>query len=223
MRYGTEGAKAGSVLGDRAASRADLLLRETNHRCKNDLQLVVSMLMLQLRRVHSTEAREALQDSIARVEVLVQSRTFLHRQEPVSLEGALRHVCEGLQAQAEVRSVIVALEVGACRHRLDPDVVTTVALAVNELAVNALKHAFLDGRSGKVTVRIQDHDDSQLAIIVEDDGLPLPVRDQRNVKAGHFGIDIISRLIASVDGLLIAPSTGMKVFEIRVPVIPNQG
>ena len=60
-----------------AAQGDDLLLRETNHRCTNDLQLVVSLLALQSKRAASLEAREVLADVMERVAVLARTRTAM--------------------------------------------------------------------------------------------------------------------------------------------------
>ena len=93
-----------SVLGD------DLLLRETNHRCSNDLQLVVSLPGLQSRRAATPKVRQALADAMERVAILARARNALYRERPPSLEVALRQVCEALQAQAEPRSILISLE-----------------------------------------------------------------------------------------------------------------
>ena len=66
----------------------DLLLRETIHRCSNDLQLVVSLLALQSRRAANPEVREALADAMERVSVLAHARRALHQERPATLELA---------------------------------------------------------------------------------------------------------------------------------------
>ena len=64
----------------------DLLLRETNHRCSNDLQLVVSLLALQSRRAAVPEVRQALADAMERVSIIARARHAMHRErQPVAL------------------------------------------------------------------------------------------------------------------------------------------
>ena len=98
----------------------DLLLRETNHRASNDLQLVVSLLGLQSRRAASPEVRQALSDAMERVSILARSRSAMHRERQVSLEAALRQVCEALHAQAEPRGILISLQTGDEVHGLSP-------------------------------------------------------------------------------------------------------
>jgi two-component sensor histidine kinase len=131
----------------------DLLLRETNHRCSNDLQLVVSLLALQSRRAISAETREALTDAMERVSILARSRAALNHQAQHSLGAALRQVCEALHAQCEPRSILVSLELATEGKTLSALQITTLALVVNELTTNAIKHAFEAGVSGHISIK----------------------------------------------------------------------
>jgi two-component sensor histidine kinase len=197
----------------------DLLLRETNHRCTNDLQLVVSLLTLQSRRASSPEVRQALTDAMERVSILSRARSAMYRERPQSLEAALRQVCEALNAQAEPRSILISLESGQQVHDLSEKQITTVALVVNELATNAIKHAFEEGKSGHIRVSISWNGGRDVTIIVDDDGLPFP--ETVGGKDGGVGLGLVKRLLASIDGLLIMPGGGSKCFEITVTIKPN--
>ena len=194
----------------------DLLLRETNHRCSNDLQLVVSLLGLQSRRAASPEARQALTDAMERVSILARARSAMHRDRPPTLQAALRQVCEALHAQAEPRSILISLEAVHEVHGLSPTQITTLALVVNELTTNAIKHAFEEGKSGHIRMSISKNGTRDVIIIVDDDGLPFP-----EATGNGLGIGLVKRLMASIGGLLIPPPPGSKVFELRVPVENN--
>lgn len=191
-----------------------LLLRETNHRCANDLQLVVSLLALQSRRVSSDEARAALHDAMDRVAVLAQARAAMLHPADGNLEAALRQTCEALSAQAEPRSILLAASFGHCPDRLSADQITAIALAVNELATNAIKHAFQQREQGKITISV-DSDGESIVVTVDDDGLPLP-----EPAAWHttgLGLGLVERLLASIGGHLKHPQAESKSFRIEVP------
>jgi two-component sensor histidine kinase len=189
----------------------DLLLRETNHRCSNDLQLVVSLLALQSRRAPNPQVREALEDAMERVSILARARHAMQR-DAASLEAALRQVCAALHAQAEPRAILISLHATCEASGLSATQITTLALVVNELATNAIKHAFQDGKAGHIRVSITRRTGNDIVIFVDDDGLPFP-----QAGAGGLGLGIARRLMASIDGLLIPPPPGSKVFELRVP------
>ncbi len=194
----------------------DLLLRETNHRCSNDLQMVVSLLALQSSRAKSDETRQALTDAADRVSVLARSRAALQREKHLTLGAALRQVCEALHAQAEPRSILISCEIAHESHSLSPTQVMTLALTVNELATNAIKHAFAQGKSGSIRISVREGDGRNLTVIVDDDGLPFP--DAAEGKSDGLGLGLVKRLVASIGGMLISPSNGSKVFEIRLPI-----
>jgi len=198
------------------ASRDEMLLRETHHRCVNDLQLIVGLLSLQSRRAKSHEARQALEEATARVAVLAQARAGLSRQ-PSSLPTALRHVCEALLSQAEPRSILITLTTEDEADGLTADQVATLALVVNELATNAIKHAFEEGKAGHVSIVVQRNDSGGIIIVVDDDGLPIP--EATDAKGGGIGLGLVRRLVASIDGRLIVPTGRSKSFEIRVPPV----
>lgn len=197
-----------------AAQGDDLLLRETNHRCSNDLQLVVSLLGLQSRRASSAEVRQALADARDRVSILARARSAMHRDRPPSLEAALLQVCEALGAQAEPRSILISLEARHEVHGLSAPQITTLALVVNELTTNAIKHAFEEGESGHIRVTISRNGNRDVTILVDDDGLPFP----ETANGEGLGMGLAKRLMASIGGLFIPPSPGSKVFELRVPI-----
>lgn len=132
----------------------DLLLRETNHRCSNDLQMVVALLQLQSARAATPETRAALHDAAERVGILSKARADLTRQSRPDLATALRHICEALTAQAEPRSVSVSLAVNCDPPGLHAEHVMALALSVNELATNALKHAFVERQSGSISISV---------------------------------------------------------------------
>ncbi|MEG3178887.1 histidine kinase dimerization/phosphoacceptor domain -containing protein [Sphingomonas sp. RB3P16] len=135
-------AMASSPAAQRLAQNDDLPLREANHWCSNDLQLVGSLMALQSGRATSRGAREALTDATERFVVLARNRTTFFRERQLSLEAALRLVCVAQHAQAEPRSIRVFVTVTQEAARLIFAQVTTLALIVNKLATNAIKHAY---------------------------------------------------------------------------------
>jgi two-component sensor histidine kinase len=118
-------------------------------------------------------------------------------------------VCDALRAQAEPRSIAVSLE-GSEARSIPANHITTIALVVNELATNAIKHAFDAGRSGHIRVTIIGKRGGETLVLVDDDGLPFP-----EPGGNGLGMGIAKRLMASIGGLFIPPPPGTKVFELR--------
>lgn len=199
-----------------SCSNDALLLRETCHRSSNDLQLVIGLLSLQSRRATNPETRDALADVMARVAILAHARGDMNRRQPLSLQRALRQVCEALLSQAEPRAIVISMHAEHDVQGLSPDQVATLALVVNELATNAIKHAFEEGKAVHIRISVRRYSERHAAILVDDDGLPFPAIDV--TKGSGMGLSLARRLVASADGIFIQHGGGSKCFEIRVPV-----
>lgn len=197
-------------------SNEALLLSETCHRSSNDLQLVVGLLSLQSRRATNPETRDALADVMARVAILAHARGDMNRRQPPSLQCALRQVCEALLSQAEPRAILISMHAEHDVQGLSSDHVATLALVVNELATNAIKHAFDEGKPGHIRISVRRCGERHAAILVDDDGLPFAAA--RDTKSNGMGLSLVRRLVASADGVFIQHGAGSKCFEIRVPV-----
>lgn len=210
-----DGKPPSSPYACRSAASDDLLLRETYHRSSNDLQLVVSLLSMQSRRATNTEARDALADAMARVAVLAQARSDLNERHPSSLQRALQQVCEALLSQTEPRSILISLHTEYDVQGLSPQHVAALALVVNELATNAIKHAFQEGMAGHIRISVRRNGVRDAAILVEDNGVPFPATD--SARKDGMGLSLVKRLVASADGVFIQHEDGSKCFEIRIP------
>jgi two-component sensor histidine kinase len=73
-----------------------------------------------------------------------------------------------------------------------------VGLIINELITNSIKHAFPDGKSGKIEIKFKKMD-SHYSLMVKDDGVGLP-EDMEFDKSPNLGIKIINALVDQLDG-----------------------
>jgi two-component sensor histidine kinase len=99
--------------------------------------------------------------------------------------------------------------------RLTIDVAIPCGLIVNELVTNALKHAFPDGRSGKIWVVLQE-DPVELRLEIEDDGVGMPESlDPRNT--GSLGLDLVFTFAEQLDATVEIGRKGGTSFQFRFP------
>jgi two-component sensor histidine kinase len=159
-----------------------------------------------------------LAEATARVAVLARARVELDHPGQPSLLSALRQVCEALQSQAEPRSISISVEVAHDLQGLGATEITTLALAVNELATNAIKHAFCEDRTGQISIAARMDGARQALIIVDDDGLPFS--EAASAGRSGLGLTLVKRLTESIGGTLVTPRQGSKCFEMRVPLRP---
>ena len=150
------------------------LLKEVHHRVKNNLQLISSMLSLQASRITDNAVSELFSESRNRVRSMALVHENLYRAGNFSKISMLAHI-ETLSASL-VRAY--GLNGGNVELRtevedilLDLDIAIPVGLIVNELTSNALKHAFPDGRRGRVHIGLRRLGPTRCELALRDDGI----------------------------------------------------
>lgn len=199
----------------------DVLLHEVNHRVKNSLQLVTSLLMLQAGRSTSPEARQSLLEAHARIGVVANMHQRLYatsRHDSVDLAIYVRELAVDTVAALDVDGRIDLQLSGCDSLLLAIDKAVPLALIVSELLTNALKYAFTETRRGTIALDIAASD-GELLLAVRDDGRGLPDGFDPAASPG-LGMRIVTALTRQVRGRLevsAAAGTG-ATFLIRVPL-----
>lgn len=155
-----------------ALASQKLLLDEMNHRVKNSLQMVASLLNLECARA-SAETRGKLLSASARVNAIATIHASLYQDgdvASVAVDSQLRELCEHLISSTgcDIRGIRVQLDVAPLR--LCPDKAISISIIVNELVTNSLKHAFHDREQGMIEVQLKRDGGGSLLLTVRDDG-----------------------------------------------------
>jgi two-component sensor histidine kinase len=148
-----------------------VLVAEINHRVKNSLQLVVSMLNLQAG--DDPQFRRRLQDASSRVMAIARAHERLYRTSDVrniDLAEYLSDICSDLRG---VISADLHFEATA-PLMIGTDNAITLALLVSELIANAAKHAYPPPGTGSIWVRAARLQSGQVQVIVRDEGIGMP-------------------------------------------------
>jgi two-component sensor histidine kinase len=205
---------------DRLLLSKDATIREIHHRVKNNLQTVSALLRLQGRRLGGDEARAAIEESVQRIRSIALVHDMLARDagEDVPfvdiVRPLIRMVEEGLVAPEQR----VSFEVNGDGGIAPAEVVTPLAVVLNELLQNAVDHAF-GVAGGHVVVDLATEAD-RLSIAVRDDGRGLPA-DFDFATAKGLGLSIVRALVVSdLSGSISAssPASGGTLVELSVPL-----
>jgi two-component sensor histidine kinase len=154
----------------KALEQRDLLFQEMNHRIKNSLQLVSSVLALQMRDLEDQRLRWVLQATQARVLTVAQIHERLSaagRIETVEFGDFLRELCADLASSLGLGESGTRLEVEAAAAELPADQALALAMIANELITNAIKHAPADLHDAPIEVRfaLEANDDRRLEVV----------------------------------------------------------
>ncbi len=154
---------------ERALAARDLLLREADHRIKNSLQLVASLLSMQRSRSADAEAAAAFEAAISRVRAIAEAHRALFQSRDlrnVAFGRMLGDICSYVGALSP--SIPIRCEASE-DIEIDAERAIPLGLIVNELLTNALRHAYPNGAVGEVIARA-DRDGDDLRIVIADDG-----------------------------------------------------
>ena len=197
-----------------ALARKDALLREVDHRVKNNLQLISSLMLLQSRRMDNEVARQALKTMLERVSaVATVHRRLFQGEDSQSFEvaGFIRDMAGDLALAAGRDDVRIILDLAPLT--IPASMAAPFALVLNELVGNALKHAF-PGQGGVIAISLANTDDAWV-LTVSDDGCGMGEARQA------FGLTIVGLLCRQLrSGLEIAHGPPGVRATVRTPLSP---
>jgi len=185
----------------RTVGEKETLFQELNHRVKNNLQLISSLLSLQAGKIKDPQARHGLEVSLDRVYSISLVHDLLYRRAdityvdvPTYLKALIERITTAYLAEARIECTVHADPLS-----LLPDQCIRLALIVNEVVTNAVKHAFPDGRKGNITVTFRRTEGS-LRLSVSDDGVGITPSERESDDGSHLGMTIVELLAKYLGG-----------------------
>lgn len=195
----------------------EVLLKEIHHRVKNNMQIISSLLNLQLSNVKEPGVIAAFRESQNRIQSMALIHERLYQSKDLSrvdFSEYLRNLAIHLFHIYQIDSNVIRLKVDTEEVFLDINTAIPCGLLVNELVSNSLKYAFPGGRSGEVAIELKWRNNQKFKLVVRDNGIGLPEDfDIKNTKS--LGIQIVTLLVDQLGGILEFKSNGGTVFSIE--------
>ncbi|GHO92011.1 hypothetical protein KSF_020590 [Reticulibacter mediterranei] len=182
-----------------------VLLRELHHRVKNNLANVAGILSLQRRRSKSSDVRHILAESVNRVQGLAATHDLLAH-EDVS-EARVDEVARKIVGVASTNLVPpekhITFKVEPCGIVIPSRAVTILALIINEMVSNAIKHGLAGQSVGRVIVRGRE-EDGWVYVQVSDNGtgpaFNLQFGENSESSSEGLGLSLIKNLAGDLEG-----------------------
>ncbi|GAB4373973.1 MAG: hypothetical protein Kow009_09680 [Spirochaetales bacterium] len=219
----------------------ELLLRETHHRVLNSLNVVRSLLSLQIRDTPSSDAVGTLREAQGRIDAMRVIYERLFRTRPSSgvsarsyLEDLVEDIREIFPLENRIEVRIEGEDVFLAPHQVSP-----LGIIVNELITNALKYAFTGMQKGNVRILLA-RKNGHVLIEVEDDGIGFPEtrqapdgmiqlvcglpeekpRSEYSMERKGFGLELVSVLVEQLGGSCVLESREGRGTRYRIEFTP---
>ncbi len=204
-----------------ALDAQETLLHEVDHRVKNNLQMVASLIVMQSRAITDERTRASLRSMLERIEALSTVHRRLYQSKDVSrfdLADFIRDLVNDLLAASGRDGIRTAFDLAPVE--ISADKATPVALIINELVTNAIKHAFAHDREGGSLDISLSRADGHYKVVVADDGPG--ISDEPS--GSSFGTKLIRslsrQLHADIQWQSTTPGTAAT---LTIPLNPNSG
>ena len=217
---------ASDVTEQRAAERArlqaaiaqrEVLVREVHHRIKNNLQGVAGL--LQQNAVRHPEVAHVLSEAVGQVQAIAQVYGLqVGVSGPLSVASLLRAIAQSVQ-RTFGRPISVEVE-GEVPHLLPEAESIPIALTVNELLTNAIKH----GQGGSVRCTLQAEGDA-VRVVIAGQATLTPGFDLAQVRGGVSGLGLVRALLPRRSATLSLQQEGDDVvatIELRPPSVRRE-
>lgn len=198
------------------------LLREVHHRVKNNLQLIASIISMQMRETRSAEARQlmrAVQDRVISLATVHKDLYLTSDMTEVRADDLLPEIVQQVITLAAGSGAHIQVERSFCDLMLTPDQAVPLALLLAEVVTHARNEVLGDGGLPRVSVTLaRDGKDRALLVVthaIEPSALVVPGASMQT----GLGRQLIDAFAAQLDGAVrFSEVSGSHRMELRFPV-----
>ena len=203
----------------------ELLLQEVHHRIKNNMNTIAGLLSLRANSVNEEDTANILEEMRNRVYSMQLIYERLYRTDDyltINVEEYVQDLLADLTDSylGENGKKYIAIESTIEDVPIDSKKIFPLGIIINELVTNALRHAFDDGETGKISVILDKEDDGGILLTVKDSGRGLPDGFCLD-KSGGFGFSLVEMLVKQLKGKMShGPGPGDRgtIFTISFPL-----
>jgi PAS domain S-box-containing protein len=208
-----------------ALKEREILLKETHHRVKNNLQVISSLLSIQTDYIPDPDAKRVLEESRDRVysmavvhELLYQSKDLRE----IDFQDYTNRLVEQIVYSHNVNPDQVSIQANVADLYLDLDTASYIGLIINELLVNALVHGFPGDRVGEIWLSLVTTEEGQYVLAVTDNGVGLPA-DFDLKESDSLGLQLVSMIAEQIGSELVIAQEEGTTFSLTFDRLDESG
>jgi len=196
----------------------ETLLKEIQHRVKNNMQVVYSLLNLQSRKIKDKEAQKLINESKNQIKSILLVHESLYRSSDmrnIDFGEYVKNLVLNLFDLFMVDRNLISHEINMEKAELNIQQAIPCALIINELVTNSLKYAFSRGKTGKISLGLKSVDELNYELTVSDNGVGFSESDIDS--SNSLGITLINTLARQIYGDVKLASKGGVKYTIKFP------
>jgi two-component sensor histidine kinase len=180
----------------RSLDEKELLLKEVHHRVKNNLQIISSLLNQQALKADNIDLRSLVEDGQRRIksmaiihQKLYQSDSF----ENINMQVYAKELTSSIAKSMATNETDIKVQYSITDFSFNVDTAISIGLVLNELVTNAYKYAFINRKTGTISISIQPKNDELFEIKVVDNGIGLPIDIEERLSKS-LGLSLVGGL-----------------------------
>lgn len=207
-----------------ALEKVEVLKKEVDHRVKNSLQSIASLVRMQARKAANPEVRAALTQVQARIDMVAALHQELYRSttgNDVNLHVFGEQIVRSLSASSPDH---VTIDLSCAPARVSAEQASAIGVILNEFATNSIKHAFPDGRAGTIRFDCIPDGEDRLDIAMTDDGVGFDAEAAGAAGGSGIGLAVIEASVSQLGGTWERePRESGTAFRLSLPLRPVNG
>ncbi|PKB64994.1 MAG: hypothetical protein BZY80_01385 [SAR202 cluster bacterium Io17-Chloro-G2] len=196
----------------------EVMLKEINHRVKNNMQIISSLLNLQSRNFNDEQTLRSFQVSQDRIKAMALVHEKLYQSDDlarIDFGEYIKSLATDLGNSYGLASRDINLNIDVVDILLGVDTAIPCGVIVNELVANSLKHAFSGGQPGEITISFREVD-RQYKMVFKDNGVGFP-EDLDISRPSSLGLTIVKALTGQLGGTIRLGRKGGSEISITFP------
>jgi two-component sensor histidine kinase/tetratricopeptide (TPR) repeat protein len=210
-----------NLLIENSLKEKEMLLKEIHHRVKNNLQIISSVINLQVDKLDDKKLKDILEEIKMRISSIALTHQMLYQKNSLNhvlLNEFIETLLNQIENSYQNPDVTTAFVCNTKDIKLNIDIAIPLGLLINEMVTNAYKHAFKQGVKGQITV-ITEVEKSQLKVTVKDNGKGLsPDQLEISENAGSLGFELISILSQQLNAKLKASNQNGTIYTMEFEI-----
>lgn len=210
--------KKQQLINEQSIQIKDVLIRETHHRVKNNLQIIIGLFGIQSQQLQDENTLKIINDGQRRVEAMSLIHEGLYHAEDISRIEIKKYLNDLVNHLSQIfigdsNNIIVHLEVD--QIYFDIDTTVPLGLMINELLSNSFKYGFKKQQKGNIYIKIEKINDINYSLEVSNDGDPL-YKNFDIHKTESFGLKLVHLLSRQLRGAFSNQSNSQKtIFNVQ--------